>query len=324
MAVAPRRSFSDAVRPAGARRAAALRVAVVAAPVLYLIGLGVTIASWGLPIARDQLFFWLALGLVAFSVGRWRSWPRLALEWAPFFGLLVLYDVLRGAVAVAPERAHYVAQIDADRALFGRELPTVWLQRHLWDGVSQIHWYDYLAWATYMTHFFAVWVVAAVLWSVAHERFRRYVALTVLLTLAAFLTYWLYPAQPPWLSARDGDIGSVSRIVPEVWGRLGVGTVGSVYENSAFVNPVAAMPSLHAAYPCMLLLFFWDSGRRVRAAFGLYTIAMGTTLVYSGEHYVLDILVGWAMAGGAFALVGAASRLRTPTEAPLKQVRSAG
>ena len=35
--------------------------------------LAVVIASWGLPVARDQLFLWLGLGLLAFSVSAWRS-----------------------------------------------------------------------------------------------------------------------------------------------------------------------------------------------------------------------------------------------------------
>jgi hypothetical protein len=47
-----------------------------------------------------------------------------------------------------------------------------------------------------------------------------------------------------------------------VWGHLGVSTVQSVYENGAMVNTVAAMPSLHGAYPLMLLLFFWSASRR--------------------------------------------------------------
>jgi membrane-associated phospholipid phosphatase len=162
-----------------------------------------------------------------------------------------------------------------------------------------------------MTHFFAVWVIAAVLWRLDRGRFRRYAALTIALTLGAFLTYWLYPAQPPWLSAESLRIPPIDRIVPEVWGQLGVGTVQSLYENERLVNTVAAMPSLHAAYPFMLLLFFWPAGRLVRAGLALYTLAMGYTLVYSGEHYVTDILAGWAMAGALFALVEVAgARLR--------------
>jgi membrane-associated phospholipid phosphatase len=73
------------------------------------------------------------------------------------------------------------------------------------------------------------------------------------------------------------------------------------------VNLVAAMPSLHAAYPAMLLLFFWADGRWWRIGFGLYTLAMGFSLVYGGEHFVLDIVVGWLYAGIAFAIVRVAA-----------------
>src|SRR3954447_13064584 len=229
------------------------RAVAVGAPLLYVLALGTSIVAWGLPVARDQLFLWLALGMAAFSISAWRSWGSMLLEWLPFFGLLVAYDFLRGAVSVEPWQAHLLPQVDLDKALFGGSVPTVWLQAHLWNA-SQIHWYDVAVWGVYMTHFFVVWIVAAVIWRVSRERFRRYALLTIALTIGAFLTYWLYPAQPPWLAAQGGHIGAIDRIVPDVWGHLGVGTMQSAYENHDLVNTVAAMPSLHAAYPFMLLL----------------------------------------------------------------------
>ena len=39
----------------------------------------------------------------------------------------------------------------------------VWLQQHLWNP-AHIRWYDVVVWTVYMTHFFVVWVVAAVIW----------------------------------------------------------------------------------------------------------------------------------------------------------------
>jgi hypothetical protein len=280
------------------------RALAVAAPAAYLAALAATTAAWGLPLARDQLFLWLGLGMAAFSVRAWRSWGGMVLEWLPLFGLLVLYDFLRGAVAVAPDQAHVAPQVAVDKALGGGEVPTVWLQQHLWTA-GHPHWYDFGVWAVYMTHFFAVWVVAAVLWRLSRERFRRYAVLTVALTMGAFLTYWLYPAQPPWI-----DDASVERIVPAVWDQLGVHTVQSAYEDNRLVNTVAAMPSLHAAYPFMLLLFFWSvAGRAVRTGLIAYTLAMAFALVYGGEHFVADILAGWAMAAAAYAVTRS---VRTP------------
>jgi membrane-associated phospholipid phosphatase len=289
-------------RPAVPSRRLVQRAIVVGAPVVYVVALAIVVASWGLPLARDQLFLWLGLGMAAFSVAAWRSWGVMLLEWLPFFGLLVAYDFLRGAVSVAPDRAHVAAQIAIDKAIAGGAVPTVWLQSHLWSP-GHAHWYDYGVWAVYMTHFFVVWVTAAVLWRVSRPRFRRYAVLTIVLTLAAFATYWSYPAQPPWLTAESMHLPAVDRIVPGVWGHLGVTTAQSVYEDGHLVNPVAAMPSLHAAYPFMLLLFFWPAGWYVRIGLALYTLAMGFALVYGGEHYVTDILAGWATAAAVFALL---------------------
>ena len=284
------------------------RAIVVGAPLAYVAALVVVLVSWGLPLARDQLFFWLLLGLAAFSVGAWRSWGALLLGWLPLLALLVVYDELRGAVSVVPATAHVDAQIGVDRWLAGGDVPTHWLQRHLWSA-GRLHWYDYGAWLVYLTHFFAVWIVAAGVWRSSRRRFARYAALTVAVTMGAFVGYWSYPAQPPWLAAEGLRIGSVDRIVPTVWDHLGVSTISSVYANGDLVNPVAAMPSLHAAYPVMLLLFFWGAGAAVRAGLALYALAMAFTLVYTGEHFVSDILAGWAMTGLVYALIAAAWRV---------------
>jgi hypothetical protein len=46
----------------------------------------------------------------------------------------------------------------------------------------------------------------------------------------------------------------------------------------------------------MMMLLFWHKGWRWRIPFGLYAFAMGLALVYTGEHFAIDILVGWAYA----------------------------
>jgi membrane-associated phospholipid phosphatase len=279
------------------------RKAALIAPVAYVVALAITVGVNGLPLEHSQLFFWLVLGMAAASVRAWRSWGRMLLEWLPLLALLVVYDYLRGAVSVPDREAHITPQLDVDRWLGGGQVPTVWLQHHLYDA-GHVHWYDVAIWCTYLSHFFTVWVVAAVLWKVAHGRFASYAAAVVTLTLMAFLTYWLYPAQPPWLAGDLGEIGTVDKIVPTVWNHLGVRTAADLFETGdGLVNLVAAMPSLHAAYPALLLLFFWGDGWRFRVPLALYTLAMGFTLVYGGEHFVVDVLVGWLYAAVAVAAV---------------------
>jgi len=75
-------------------------------------------------------------------------------------------------------------------------------------------------------------------------------------------------------------------------------------------NPVAAMPSLHTAYAMMAVAFFLPVVRRRWWPLLLaYPLAMTFTLVYSGEHYVIDVLVGWVYVAVTFLVVGAAERL---------------
>jgi membrane-associated phospholipid phosphatase len=279
------------------------RSASLLAPAAYVVALAVVIFNDGLPLEHAHLFLWIVLGLAAFSVRAWRGWGRLLLEWLPLAGLLVLYDYLRGAASVPDREAHVTAQIDVDRWLGAGHIPTVWLQGHLYDP-AHLRWYDVAVWCTYLTHFFVIWIVAAVLWKVAHHRFGQYVSLLVLLTLMGYLTYWRYPAQPPWLAGGLGEIGPVDKVVPDVWDHLGVPVASDLFETGdGLVNLVAAMPSLHAAYPMMLLLFFWRDGPWWRIGLGLYTLAMAFTLVYGGEHFVLDVLVGWLYAVVAYAVV---------------------
>jgi membrane-associated phospholipid phosphatase len=58
---------------------------------------------------------------------------------------------------------------------------------------------------------------------------------------------------------------------------------------------VAAIPSLHAAYTVLVAWGLWRScGRIGRAALVAYPLAMGFVLVLTGEHYVIDVLLGWA------------------------------
>ena len=58
-------------------------------------------------------------------------------------------------------------------------------------------------------------------------------------------------------------------------------------------NPVAAMPSLHSAYALIVVAFFLPTVRKRWWPLLLaYPLAMTFTLVYSGEHYMTDVLVG--------------------------------
>jgi membrane-associated phospholipid phosphatase len=231
--------------------------------------------------------------------------PRLVLEWAPFIGVLFLYDRLRGFADGLVFPARELPQIHIEALLFGKPIPTVWLQSHLWHGADHLHWWDYGAWFVYLTHFFATLVVAAVLWTWFHDRFARFATMVCVLALTGFATYALYPAVPPWLAARHGNIGQANRLIGIVWQHVPIAHYGSLFEKGqSYANNVAAMPSLHAAYALLITLYLWRLVPRwARVPLALYPPAMAFALVYSGEHYVVDCIAGWAYACATFFAV---------------------
>ena len=65
-------------------------------------------------------------------------------------------------------------------------------------------------------------------------------------------------------------------------------------------NPFAAFPSMHACLPMVLTLFFFlrcDRARFLGWFTLVYSLLIGFAVVYLGEHWVLDVLGGYALAG---------------------------
>jgi hypothetical protein len=261
---------------------------------IWLVFVGVLLAKWRLTTNQTQLFIIIGSGLIAAGAGRLHHIGQVVKDWFPLFVILAVYSELRN-LAASWFTVHVTPQIDVDKGLFG-VVPTVWLQHQLFTP-GRLHWYDVLAFSVYLTHFFASLVVAAILWKFAYPRFRRFVVLFVSLTFAAFITYALFPAAPPWLASQSHHLAPTARIVDEVWTHIGLHSGASLFSaKSDLANPVAAVPSLHAAYPVLLMLFFWGSAKKWRWLLPLYPLAMAFALVYTGEHYVFDILLGWVYA----------------------------
>jgi PAP2 superfamily len=272
-----------------------------AAPVAYVLLLGAFMWRDGVPVARDRLLMWIVLGLLAVSVANVGGWVRsVVLEWLPFALVLWAYDLLRGSADGLLFAPHYTPQLEADRLLFGGAVPTVWLQDHLWHGSSDARWYDFAAWGVYMSYFVATYVVAGVLWFAARPLFRRYVATVVLLAAMGFATFALFPAAPPWLASREGELAWTTRSIGPIGGEvpfIAFSWEDLIEHGAEYSNPVAAVPSLHAAYTLLITLFLWRLVPRwARPLLAAYPAAMAFALVYTAEHYVVDILLGWAYA----------------------------
>ncbi len=252
--------------------------------------------AWnGVPFDREQVLLWACGALVLVCIGRpLIEIARLVRDWLPFALLLVLYDYTRGLADTLGMPLHVNEMIHVDRVLGLGELPTVRLQEALLDP-GAVHWYDVGTTLVYNTHFFAVYVIAALLWARDRARWGAFVRRFLALTFAGLATYVLFPAAPPWMAAARGEIEPVSRISGKGWNALGLDGAASLLDKGqGIVNQVAAVPSLHAAFALFICVFFWRRARwPMRAVLVAYPLAMGFALVYAGEHYASDVLLGW-------------------------------
>ena len=277
------------------------------APVAYAAALSAYMWRDGVPVGRERLLLWIVLGLLALSTANVGGWFRGVLfEWLPLALVLAVYDVLRGHADGLLFSAWYRPQIEADAFLFDGTVPTVWLQQKLWDA-SHVQWYDYASWGVYVSYFVATYLVAGLLWFLARDRFRRYVGCVALLAGMAYATFALFPAAPPWLASRSGELEYTTRLIGPISAHipfLSLSFEGLFERGWEYANPVAAVPSLHAAYTLLVTLFLWRATRWGRPLLALYPAAMAFALVYTAEHYLVDILLGWTYTLLAIWVVG--------------------
>lgn len=275
-----------------------------AAFVTYLLVLGVVVATKGIPLERVYQAAWLLLGIVAFRIDRpLRSHLRVLVDWIPLLAALVAYDFSRAAATSLGMPLQIETPINIDRALFGGVLPTVWLQQELLPADGGLPWWSLFTAVVYTSHMVLPWVLAAVLYVYSRDRWKRYMGAVVTLSFLGLATYVLFPQAPPWYAAEHGAVAEpIGRVAGFGFGLVPIDTsTGWLEANS---NPVAAMPSLHAAFTIVVVVALWPmvTSRVGRALLVAYPFAMAFTLVYGGEHYVVDVLVGWLYAGAAIAI----------------------
>jgi hypothetical protein len=298
--------------------------------VAWLGSVGWFVRERGISYDRNTLLLAIATGLIAASIGRRRAVIVLR-DWLPFALVLLVYDLTRGAALWVGRPTEWHLQINVDKFLFLGNEPTVWLQSHLKEPFPP--WWEMgISWV-YVSFFFAPYLAAGILWLRNRDEWRKFVARFVTISFLGLVVFIAFPAAPPWAAAqctasdveggpsdppcmelpsgvvRDGGmLGKVTpthsgaapwveRISTRGWDRMGIPQAGSLLnEGQAGVNEVAAVPSLHAAISLLITVFFWGRvRRRWRPLLAGYAVAMAFTLVYAGEHYVFDILLGWAL-----------------------------
>jgi hypothetical protein len=243
-----------------------------------------------------------------------RPWRYLG-DFAPFALLIFAYAELRGLGHVISPHPFYAPQLRLERALFGG-VPAEWLQHRFWLGTTR--WYDTAADELLRLHFVVPPLLAFCLWVRRRALFFRFAASMIALSFAAAVVFAAFPAAPPWAAAQAGYLHGVVKLPqPFDAGPHAHASLGSIVPG----NPYAAIPSLHAGYAFLVFLtvasLVLRRGGRFRwplvALCALYPLLQSLAVVYTGNHYVVDIVIGDLFATAAFVGTSRAwARLRLP------------
>ena len=250
----------------------------------------------------------LALLMIAIALGRGRTFVA---DWAPFLILFFGYEAMRGFAANTGFAPHDLSGLE--RAVFAGTLPTITLQ-HAFYRVETVSPQDVVAMFFYFMHVPLPIVVGFVFWIRSREHYRRFIASLLLMALLSFITYLFWPSAPPWYQFQEGKVPDAS-VVHKILNE----TVDKLWGNNYFVSPLyshlnpnkfAAFPSLHAAFPALAAVYAWSRYRALAMGLILWTAGVLLSIVYLGEHYVVDALAGFVYVAAAALIVEGVSRWR--------------
>lgn len=181
-----------------------------------------------------------------------------------------------------------------ERWIFNGEIPTIRLQAafyttgdiKLWD-----YYFTFVHWSYFIVpHALALWI-----WWRSKRDFQHYLGAMTMTLFLGLVIYLLIPTNPPWMAPEviDSPVAPVvQRIMEPIAMELGGGLYQAGYKIVGESNPIAAMPSMHFGVTFLLVWVARGRGFKWEILAWIYALSMGAALVYMGEHYVIDIIVG--------------------------------
>jgi hypothetical protein len=214
---------------------------------------------------------------------------------------LAAYEMPNDDPEALERRVRVAYPVRIDRFIGGGTTPTLRLQRTLAHPDGFRRWEKALVWSHWLWFLFPHGTVAYLL-TRRHEHFARGAAHIYATFDIGVTAYWILPTAPPWYAARrglmdDGRTPELRRMMVEYGEEFWGSGWGPLYGLLAG-NPLAAMPSLHFATSVMAAHTLAATGPVAGAVAWAYAGMLGVALVYLGEHYVVDLAAGLALAEG--------------------------
>jgi inositol phosphorylceramide synthase catalytic subunit len=234
----------------------------------------------------------------------------------PIALVAILYSGMRLVqnIGVRPDTVHLCDLRALELRLFGIESGGVHMTLQDYFQAHSSLGLDLLCSVPYGTFIFASMGCAVYLYFRDFSAMQRFTWTFLIMNVAGFVTYHLYPAAPPWyfhshgctvdLTAHASEGPNLARV--DAW--LGFAYFNGMYGRSSDV--FGAVPSLHAAYALLIVIEGYEKfGWPLRIASIAFFVLMCFAAVYLDHHWVIDVIVGIAYCVGVVVALRFAVRL---------------
>lgn len=249
----------------------------------------------------EHLFLYVLILLLYYAHATTR---RFVLAFGVFVAYWIIYDSMRVVPNYEVNPIHVAEPYSLEKAWFGINTAAGRLTLNEYFQIHHTPFWDILSGLFYLN-----WVPIPLLfafWLLRNDRllFLKFSYAFVFTNIVGFCIYYLYPAAPPWYVEQygfeviHGTPGNAAGLL-EFDKLLGINLFAGMYQKNA--NVFAAIPSLHSAYPVLCVLYGWRLKKTwLNVLFAVFTAGVWFAAVYSRHHYLIDVLLGGAVAAASY------------------------
>ncbi len=254
------------------------------------------VQEWLAALQQTPIARWLAACPQSAPAVWAREWRRELGEIALYVGCYLVYVFSRGAVyddfrEVGIVNGTRIAELQQSLGFLWEPAIQAWAIEHVRGLVVFLNY-------TYILTYWPVILGLAIFLFLRNRRLYYYFRTVVFLDLvAALLTFTLFPVASPFAIPWTGLVDTIQAYGPGFYGNESM---------SLFYNTSAAMPSLHFSWTVILGVYLWRSLPGGFKAAGLvYPVMTFFAITITGNHFILDAIVGGVLAGLCFGIVEA-------------------
>lgn len=223
---------------------------------------------------------------------------KVILAFSIFLLYWIIYDSLRIVHNYELSPVSIKELYNLEKGLFGINYQGILITPNEYFAINHTSFLDLLAGLFYINwipipFFFAFYFLFKLKNT---QLFIRFSYAFVFTNIIGFILYYVYPAAPPWyvdlygfefIKDTYGSTAGLSRFDD----LIGMQLFSGMYEKNS--NVFAAMPSLHSAYP-VVLLYYGSKLKRplLTIFFVIFVLGIWFAAVYTNHHYIMDVIAG--------------------------------